>query len=120
MACRILSTGTEQYRMALILAIPYGLVVRIPAFHAGGPGSIPGVGANCFIHPHWVSVWLPQNQVPAGLEPAASRVWSERDNHYTTEPLHATLTGAYAEKKCGGNYGMVWQPHRYLVCQMDC
>ena len=24
--------------------IPYGLVVRIPAFHAGGPGSIPGVG----------------------------------------------------------------------------
>lgn len=26
--------------------IPYGLVVRIPAFHAGGPGSIPGVGAS--------------------------------------------------------------------------
>lgn len=25
-------------------SIPYGLVVRIPAFHAGGPGSIPGVG----------------------------------------------------------------------------
>ena len=25
-------------------AVPYGLVVRIPAFHAGGPGSIPGVG----------------------------------------------------------------------------
>ena len=25
--------------------VPYGLVVRIPAFHAGGPGSIPGVGA---------------------------------------------------------------------------
>ncbi len=24
--------------------IPYGLVVRILAFHAGGPGSIPGVG----------------------------------------------------------------------------
>lgn len=24
--------------------VPYGLVVRIPAFHAGGPGSIPGVG----------------------------------------------------------------------------
>ena len=29
-------------------SIPYGLVVRIPAFHAGGPGSIPGVGANYF------------------------------------------------------------------------
>ena len=26
------------------LPVPYGLVVRIPAFHAGGPGSIPGVG----------------------------------------------------------------------------
>jgi hypothetical protein len=26
------------------LQVPYGLVVRIPAFHAGGPGSIPGVG----------------------------------------------------------------------------
>ena len=23
---------------------PYGLVVRIPAFHVGGPGSIPGMG----------------------------------------------------------------------------
>ena len=29
--------------------LPYGLVVRIPAFHAGGPGSIPGVGT-CFCH----------------------------------------------------------------------
>ena len=28
-----------------ISALPYGLVVRIPAFHAGGPGSIPGVGS---------------------------------------------------------------------------
>ena len=24
--------------------LPYGLVVRIPGFHPGGPGSIPGVG----------------------------------------------------------------------------
>ena len=24
--------------------VPYGLVVRIPGFHPGGPGSIPGVG----------------------------------------------------------------------------
>ena len=28
--------------------IPYGLVVRILAFHAGGPGSIPGVGKISF------------------------------------------------------------------------
>ena len=24
--------------------LPYGLVVRIPGFHPGGPGSIPGLG----------------------------------------------------------------------------
>ena len=28
--------------------IPYGLVVRIPGFHPGGPGSIPGMGSNLF------------------------------------------------------------------------
>ena len=28
--------------------VPYGLVVRIPAFHAGGPGSIPGMGRHMF------------------------------------------------------------------------
>ena len=33
-----------------LLNVPCGLVVRIPAFHAGGPGSIPGVGArNVFL-----------------------------------------------------------------------
>ena len=26
------------------LYIPFGLVVRIPGFHPGGPGSIPGMG----------------------------------------------------------------------------
>jgi hypothetical protein len=30
--------------LAFSSIVPYGLVVRIPAFHAGGPGSIPGVG----------------------------------------------------------------------------
>ena len=29
-------------------AFPYGLVVRIPGFHPGGPGSIPGVGRSAF------------------------------------------------------------------------
>ena len=33
----------------LLLDLPYGLVVRIPAFHAGGPGSIPGVGTHFVI-----------------------------------------------------------------------
>ena len=35
--------------MIRIDIVPYGLVVRIPAFHAGGPGSIPGVGNIFFI-----------------------------------------------------------------------
>ncbi len=32
--------------------LPYGLVVRIPAFHAGGPGSIPGVGTHFLLLIH--------------------------------------------------------------------
>ena len=31
----------------LVLDFPGGLVVRIPAFHCGGPGSIPGQGRSC-------------------------------------------------------------------------
>ncbi len=30
--------------MEEIVVVPFGLVVRIPGFHPGGPGSIPGVG----------------------------------------------------------------------------
>ncbi len=26
--------------------VPYGLAVRIPGFHPGGPGSTPGMGSN--------------------------------------------------------------------------
>lgn len=33
-----------------LVVLPYGLVVRIPAFHAGGPGSIPGVGTHVLSH----------------------------------------------------------------------
>ncbi len=33
-----------------LISLPYGLVVRILAFHAGGPGSIPGVGKIFLIH----------------------------------------------------------------------
>ena len=29
-------------------AFPFGLVVRIPGFHPGGPGSIPGMGTFSF------------------------------------------------------------------------
>ena len=27
-----------------LIEIPYGLAVRIPGFHPGGPGSTPGMG----------------------------------------------------------------------------
>ena len=33
---------------ALLSSIPRGLMARIPGFHPGGPGSIPGVGEFLF------------------------------------------------------------------------
>ena len=33
----------------MCVRIPYGLAVRIPGFHPGGPGSTPGMGMICFI-----------------------------------------------------------------------
>ena len=43
---RIVRDVVYEYALVHSMSrIPYGLVVRIPAFHAGGPGSIPGVGA---------------------------------------------------------------------------
>ena len=41
-ACRQINTFT------VITHIPYGLVARIPGFHPGGSGSIPGMG-NIFL-----------------------------------------------------------------------
>ena len=34
----LMSTGKS------LIEIPYGLAVRIPGFHPGGPGSTPGMG----------------------------------------------------------------------------
>ena len=34
-----------------LIEIPYGLAVRIPGFHSGGPGSTPGMGKT--ILPVW-------------------------------------------------------------------
>ena len=31
------------------MSLPYGLAVRIPGFHPGGPGSTPGMGTSNFI-----------------------------------------------------------------------
>ena len=41
------SSRTSMYY--LFIYIRRGLVVRISAFHAGGPGSIPGVGIYLFV-----------------------------------------------------------------------
>ena len=46
----------ESHEFADVYIFPYGLVVRIPAFHAGGPGSIPGVGANILHKPHQIII----------------------------------------------------------------
>ena len=34
----------------------HGLVVRIPGFHPGGPGSIPGVGIFVFTSKNWFEI----------------------------------------------------------------
>ena len=33
----------------LLSCLPYGLAVRIPGFHPGGPGSTPGMGTSNFL-----------------------------------------------------------------------
>ena len=40
----ILSKQIYYFMKLKIAAIRCGLVVRIPGFHPGGPGSIPGTG----------------------------------------------------------------------------
>ena len=37
--------------------VPYGLVVRIPGFHPGGPGSTPGIGIH-FLSAQTLQVFL--------------------------------------------------------------
>lgn len=34
----------KSHKRPTIEKVPYGLVVRIPGFHPGGPGSTPGMG----------------------------------------------------------------------------
>ena len=40
--------ATNENRKITFGEIPYGLAVRIPGFHPGGPGSTPGMGKNAF------------------------------------------------------------------------
>ena len=52
-------------------AVPYGLVVRIPAFHAGGPGSIPGVGG--VLKRFLAACAAPRGQAPLSVVGGAAR-----------------------------------------------
>ena len=45
-------------QVVAISAVPFGLVVRIPGFHPGGPGSIPGVGSYSFFFFHIVASFM--------------------------------------------------------------
>ena len=58
-------------------SIRRGLVVRISAFHAGGPGSIPGVGKLLF-------VFVASKAVRLAPSVVNSRV---RSNHITSDVL---------------------------------
>ena len=42
--------ATFVFILALLyISIPHGLMARIPGFHEGGPGAIPGVGEHLFV-----------------------------------------------------------------------
>ena len=49
--CAILLLNKSDKTISTLI-FPYGLVVRIPAFHVGGPGSIPGVGTQFLLQLH--------------------------------------------------------------------
>ena len=47
----------------VITTIPRGLMARIPGFHPGGPGSIPGVGGEPFFFCN-ISVFAKKMKLP--------------------------------------------------------
>ena len=49
---------------ALLHGIPYGLAVRIPGFHPGGPGSTPGMGRHAFGCTNFAGVFIFFYQAP--------------------------------------------------------
>ena len=40
----LFNNDAHQFFLKVPHGIPYGLAVRIPGFHPGGPGSTPGMG----------------------------------------------------------------------------
>ena len=55
----------NQWLIVGYLHLPFGLVVRIPGFHPGGPGSIPGVGIPFFFQHNRQSMCKYYVQAPA-------------------------------------------------------
>ena len=41
---RVSSSNVNNGEKPTLAKFPYGLAVRIPGFHPGGPGSTPGMG----------------------------------------------------------------------------
>ena len=39
----------KEFQVFSYQVVPYGLAVRIPGFHPGGPGSTPGMGISKFL-----------------------------------------------------------------------
>ena len=71
-------------------SIRYGLVVRIPGSHPGGPGSIPGNGTFCFLN-KWAVLILPGSTksitTKMGFEPTRAEpigLAVQRLNHSAT------------------------------------
>ena len=46
-----INLGTLIATIPFFRGVPYGLAVRIPGFHPGGPGSTPGMGISDFFYP---------------------------------------------------------------------
>ena len=46
------------FRCDIVSTFPYGLAVRIPGFHPGGPGSTPGMGRKCVLSFFFETIWL--------------------------------------------------------------
>ena len=49
-------SGVSPFFWPVIIRILHGLTARIPGFHPGGPGSIPGVGEKLFCLKFFYSV----------------------------------------------------------------
>ena len=74
----------RSFVMLCYMSVRRGLVVRISAFHAGGPGSIPGVGIPFFVQDkilHCIIIHIFHRKLP-----------SEKTYLYLTDSIESTLS----------------------------